>query len=263
MSDAPVTAEVEREEFVSLTAADVKDLDSFKADERDIKAALINARRFASTEPFRDRAEASEAADAIKDLKEARKAAEARKLATTKPWRDSTGAVNAEYKELDSSAGAAEAALKRKSVAFTKEERAAEEQARRVEQERLDREAEQKAADSQAAAELAAAEPDNPEAQELAAETFDDAAKAATVTAPVTAPPKGLRGGYGALGSYVKWKCEVTDPNAIPAEHMIPNLKSLQAAVDAESKLSKVQEREFKLEIPGLRIYPEDVAVSR
>jgi hypothetical protein len=263
MPDAPITAEVERDETVALTPEDVRALESFQKDERDIKAALIHARRFAKAEPFADREEAGEAADAIKVLSKARKAADEHRLASTETWRANTAVVNAQYKELDSTAGAAEGALKRKGVSFAKAEREAEEQKRREEQERLDREAEQKAADSAEAARLAEAEPDNPEAQELAAETFDEAAKAATVTAPVTAAPKNLRGGYGSLGSYVKWKCEVTDAAAIPAEHMIPNLKSLQAAVDAESKLAKAQDREFKLEIPGLRIYPEDVAVSR
>lgn len=263
MPDAPITDEVESAQSVALTPEDVCALESFQKDERDIKAALIHARRFAKAEPFADREEAGEAADAIKVLSKARKAADEHRLATTEVWRANSAVVNAQYKELDNAAAPAEGALKRKGVAFAKEEREAAEQKQREAQKRLDLEAEQKAADSAEAARLAAAEPDNPEAQELAAETFDEAVKAATVTAPVVAAPKSLRGGYGALGSYVKWKCEVTDPTAIPAEHMIPNLKSLQAAVDAESKLSKAQDREFKLEIPGLRIYPEDVAVSR
>jgi hypothetical protein len=250
--------------ITALTKEDVRALASFKEDERDVKAALINARRFAKPEGFADRAEANEAADAIKDLKEARKAAEATKLATTETWRDNTAAVNAEYKELLSPTKAAEEALKRAGLAFARKEREAQEAAQRKEQERLDKEAEDKAADSAEAARLAMAEPDNPEAQELAVEAFNAAANAATATAPAPPPPpKNLRGGYGSLGSYTKWKCEVVDPGAVPREHLMPNQKSIAAAVQAEAQLAKAQGREFKLEIPGVRIFPEEIGVSR
>lgn len=242
----------------------VRKIDEFLEDEREVKAALIHARRFAKPQPFADREEAGEAADAIKVLNGARKAAEARKLEVTAEWRANTAAVNAEYKELLSTVGVAESVLKKKGLAFQKAERDAIEAARKAEQERLDKEAEQKAADSQAAAELVTAEPDNPEAKELANEAFQEAAKAAVAVAPEPmAPPKNLRGGYGALGSYVKWKFEVTDPVAVPLEHMVPNEKSIRTAVNAEAQMSKAQGRPFTLEIPGVRIYPDEIGVSR
>jgi hypothetical protein len=282
MSDAPNITEAERDEFADLTpekaaevirglrgtpkltAEEVRALDSFKEDERDVKAALINARRFAKPQGFADRTEANEAADAIKDLKEARKAAEARKLTITQVWRDNTGAVNAEYKELLSPTKAAEEALKRAGLTFVKREREEQEAVQRAEQERLDREAEQKAADSAEAAKLAAAEPENPEAQELAVETFNEAANAASATAPAPPPPpKNLRGAYGLLSSYGKWKFDVTDPGAVPRQHLMPNEKSIGAAVQAEAQLAKAQGREFKLEIPGVRIYADEIGMSR
>jgi hypothetical protein len=242
----------------------VRELDTFVEDEREVKAALVHARRFAKPQPFADREEAGEAADAIKVLNGARKAAEARKLETTAEWRANTAAVNAEYKELLSTVGVAESVLKKKGLAFKREEQAKIDAERRAEQERLDREAEQKAAESQAAAELAAEEPDNPEAKEFAGEAFQEAAKAAVAIAPAPMPaPKNLRGDYGALGSYTVWKHEVTDASLLPPEHTIPNEKSLKAAVKAEAAVAKAQGRPFNLEIPGTRIYADEIAVSR
>ena len=119
-------------------------------------------------------------------------------------------------------------------------------------------------AETAEAARLAHAEPDNAEAQELAVEAFNEAANAATATAPPPPPPpKNLRGGYSTLGSYVKWKFEVVAPSAVPPEHLMPNEKSIGAAVQAEAQLAKAQGREFKLEIPGVRIYSDEIAVSR
>lgn len=242
----------------------VRELDTFLEDEREVKAALVHARRFAKAEPFADREEAGEAADAIKVLNGARKAAEARKLEVTAEWRANTAAVNAEYKELLSTVGVAESVLKKKGLAFAKAERDRIAAEQRAEQERLDREAEEKAADSQAAAELVTAEPENPEAKELAAEAFQEAAKAATAVAPTPMPaPKNLRGDYGALGSYTKWKFEVTDPAAVDREHLMVNEKSIGAAVKAEQAMAKAQGRPFNLQLAGVRIYPEEIAVSR
>lgn len=246
----------------ALTAEDVRQLDTFLEDEREVKAALIHARRFATNEPFKNRQEAGEAADAIKVLNGARRGAEERKLDTTKDWRTSTNAVNTEYKELLSPISAAEAALKRKGIQFAQAERARLEAERRAEQERLDKEAEEKAAASQKAAERAAAEKSEDTKQE-AAEAFQQAAVAATATARPVAQPKNLRGDYGALGSHTVWKAEVTDPTAVPREHLTVNEKSIKAAVKAEQQLSKAQDRPFNLEIAGVRIYPEEVATVR
>jgi hypothetical protein len=247
----------------ALTAADIRELDSFLEDEREVKAALIHARRFATTEPFKNRQEAGEAADAIKVLNQTVKAAEARRLDATKTWRANTDAVNTEYTELLSQIkGAAIPVLKRKGLQFAKLEREQLEAERKAEQERLDKEAEEKAAASQKAAERASQE-QTPEAKQEAADAFKQAATAATATAREVAQPKNLRGDYGALGSYVKWKFEVTDPKAVPPEHLIPNEKSLAAAVKAEQAMAKAQDRPFNLEIPGVRIFAEEVAVSR
>jgi len=244
------------------STVNIRELDSFLEDEREVKAALIHARQFAKAEPFKDRSEAGAAADAIKVLNGARRAAEKRKLETTAEPRAFVAAVNAEYKELLSPIAAAESALKRKGLQFAKAERERLEAERKAEQERLDKEAEEKAAASQAAAEKAAEEA-TPEAKQEAADAFQQAATAATATARPVAQPKNLRGDYGALGSYVKWKFEVTDPKAVPAEHLTVNEKSIKAAVKAEQQLSKAQDRPFNLEIPGVRIYADEVATVR
>lgn len=240
----------------------VRELPTFQEDEREVKAALIHARAFAKSEPFADRQEAGEAADAIKVLNGARRAAEKRKLETTADSRGFVAAVNAEYKELLSPIAAAESALKRKGLQFAKVERERLEAERKAEQERLDKEAEEKAAASAAAAK-AAAETQDPAAKQEAADAFNAAASAATATARPVTQPKNLRGDYGALGSYVKWKFRVVDPKALPLEHTMANEKSIRAAVNGEAQMAKAQDREFSLEIPGVEIYSDEVAVSR
>jgi hypothetical protein len=253
MSDAPLTAE------------EVRELEVFLQDKRDVEAALIHARRFATKKPFADRKEAGEAADAIKVLNQTVKAADEHRLEATKTWRTNTDTVNTEYGELLSTIKtAAIPALKRKGLDFQKTERERIAAEHKAEQERIDKEAEEKAADSQAAAELVAAEPDNPDAKELAAEAFSEAAKAAVATAPAPMPaPKNLRGDYGALGSYTVWKFEVTDAALVPREHLAVNEKSIGAAVKAEKVMAKAQGRPFSLEIPGVHIFPDEIGVSR
>jgi hypothetical protein len=241
----------------------IKEHEVFLEDKTSVEKALDFARRFASGEPFKDRQEAGEAADAIKGLNNVRRDAEARKLQITAPWRASTNAVNVEYKELLSSIGAAEGALKQKGLAFKKAEEARVEEQRRAEQREIDRKAEEAAQEAQEAAELAAQE-NTPEMRDLAAEAREQAAVAAVATPPRPVdPPKQVRGGFASLGSRTAWKFEVTDSALVPAQHKIVDPRSLKAAVDAEARAAKAEHRDFKLEIPGVRIYPEEIAISR
>ncbi len=238
---------------------------TFLDDKRDIEAALIFARRFATKEPFKTREDAGKAADAIKDLSGARKAADAHRLERTAVWRASTDHVNSNYNELVSQAGAAEQALKRKVLAFRRaeEERIAKE--RREEEARLHREAEEKAEEAQAAAELAAEEP-TPEAQELVAETHQEAARAAVATTPAPAPalPKQVRGSFGSLGSQTLVKHEVVDVSKLPPEHTTFNDKTIKAAIKGEKAMAKAEGRPINLElIPGVRIWTEESGISR
>jgi hypothetical protein len=242
---------------------DVKESEVFLEDKASVEKALEYARRFASGEPFKDRQEAGEAADAIKGLNNVRRDAEERKLQLTAPWRASTNAVNAEYKELLSSIAAAEGALKQKGLAFKKAEEARLAEQRRQEQAELDRKAEEAAKEAQAAAEVAA-EDEDPELQKLADETRQQAAAAAVAAPPrPVAPPKQVRGGFASLGSRTVWKFEVIDEGQVPERHKVIDPRSLKAEVDAEARASKAGAREFKLEIPGVRIFPEEIAISR
>jgi hypothetical protein len=244
---------------------DPLELGQFLEDRRDVQTALTYARRFAKTDPFADRQEAGEAADAIKALNNVRRTAEKRKLEVTAEWRASTNAVNAQYKELLAPIAAAESALKAKGLAFKKaeEERLAEEQRR--EREELDRKAEETAADAQAAAELAAQEPANLEARQLAADAHGEAAKAAVATPlPPRDAPKNLRGGFSSLGSRTEYRHEVVDAALVPDRHKVVSEDSIKAAIKAEKVSAKATGRDFDLNlIPGIRIYPDEIAVSR
>jgi hypothetical protein len=241
----------------------VKEHEVFLEDKASVERALDFARRFASGEPFKDRQEAGEAADAIKGLNNVRRDAEGRKLQITARWRASTNAVNVEYKELLAQIGAAEGALKQKGLAFKKAEEARAEEQRREEQRELDRQAEAAAQEAQEAAELAAQE-NTPEMRDLASEAREQAAAAAVATPPrPVALPKQVRGGFASLGSRTAWKFEVEDSAAVPAAYRVVDPRALKSVVDAEARMAKAENRDFKLEIPGVRIYPEEIAISR
>lgn len=241
----------------------VREVETFREDQGRVERALSRAREFSGREPFKTREEAGAAADVIKELALARKDAEERKLAVTAEWRASTNAVNTEYKELLSPISAAEQALKQKGLAFKKAEEAKAIEAQRQEEARRHKEAEAKAQEAQEAAELAAQEHD-PELQRLADETRQDAAAAAVAPPPaVIAPPKQMRGSFGALGSRTVYRFEVTDPAQVPLTHKVVNEASIKAAVNAEASAAKAERRDFHLEIPGVRIYSEEIGVSR
>jgi len=230
-----------------------------------VSNALVSAQRFADNEPFKDRQEAGEAAQAIKDLKGAKRDAEKRKLALSEPYRATTDSVNAEYKELLSPIAGAIKALEDKGLAFLRAEKAREEERRRQEQEEIDRKAEDAAAEAQKAAE-AAAKADDEEARRKAQEARQAAAEAAVaVPAPPPDPPKRLRGAAATLSPVVKWHHEVTDVAQLPPEltEVVPKETTIAAMVAAEAKASKAEERDFKLEISGVRIYSTEHGMSR
>jgi hypothetical protein len=187
----------------------------------------------------------------------------------TAEWRASVAAVNAEFKELLSPVEGAERALKNKTLAFQKAEEAREREAQRQEEERLQKEAEQRAADAQAAAEVVQAEPENPEAQDLANEMRQEAAAAASVPAPTQrAIPKQVSGQMGKLGSRRVWRFEITDEGQVPDTYKTVNPAAIKAAIDAEAGAVRTAKEQglgkaFALDIPGVRIFPEDIPVSR
>jgi hypothetical protein len=242
---------------------DIKEHEVFLEDKASVENALAHASRFATDEPFKSRQEAGEAADAIAALKNIRIDAEKRKLDITAQWRVSTNAVNTQYKELLSPVGAAEQALKQKGLAFQQAEqaRAAEEQRQReAEQAKA---AEAAAQEAQEAAEIAA-EDDSPEMQELASEARKDAAAAAVAPPPAApAPPRQVRGGFASLGSRTVYKFELVDADAVPAAYKVVDSAAIKAVVTAEASAAKAEDRAFALEIPGVRIFSEEIAVSR
>ncbi len=243
----------------------VKEQDAFLEDQMTVAGALAAARRFAGEKPFGDREEAGEAAQAIKDLKGAKRDAEKRKLELSDPYRATTDAINVEYKELLSPVAGAVKALEDKGLAFLRAEKAAADEKRRQEQEEIDRKAEEAAAKAQKAAEEAAKAKDE-ETRRKAQEARQAAAEAAVAQpAPPPDPPKRLRGAAAVLTPIVKWHHEVTDVDQLPPEltEVVAKETSIAALVDAESKASKAEKRAFNLEIPGVRIYSKEHGMSR
>lgn len=242
-----------------------KELDTFLEDQMTISNALAAAQRFTTPTPFKDRGEAGEAAQAVKDLKLAKRDAEARKLGVTAQWRATTDAVNAQYKELLSPIDGAAKALERKALDFLKAEKARADEQRRQEQEEIDRKAEEAAVAAQKAAEEAAAADD--ETSRRKANEARQAAAAAAVATPAPAPalPKRLRGDAALLTPVVTWHFEVTDVAQLSDDlkEVVAKQDAIKALVGAESKAAKSEERDFSLAIPGVRIYSEEHGMSR
>lgn len=245
---------------------DVRELQSFQLDQEAIHKALAAALPFTKEGTFKNRDEAGAASDAIKALRQARTDAEKQKLTTTAEWRASTDHVNGNYNELLNPVKAAEDALKRKGLAWKKEEEAKERERVRQEEEKRQKEAEAKAQEALEAAELAAEEADNPEAQELADETRQEAAAAAVAAAP-SAPreaPKAVRGAFSSLHGRTDWRFEVTAPAEVPDIYKTIDPTSVKAAIDIEVAAAKAERREVNVDlIPGVRVFPHESGVSR
>lgn len=243
----------------------IKEQDGFLEDQMTVSNALAAANRFATRGIFKDRNEAGEAAQAIKDLKLAKRDAESRRLDTTAPYRATTDSVNHEYTELLSPIDAAIKALEDKGLAFLRAEKARADEKRRQEQEEIDRTAEEAAKAAQKAAEEAA-KADDEESRRRAQEARQAAAEAAVATpAPPPDPPKRLRGSAAILSPVVKWHHEVTDVGQLPPEltEVVAKEASIAALVNAEAKTAKAEKRAFNLEIPGVRIYSKEHGLSR
>lgn len=240
---------------------DVKELVQFREDQAAVERALSRAAELASTDAFTDRQEAGRAADVVKELRQIRTAAEARRKSITADWRAMTSAVGVQYKELLSPLEAAEEALKHKTLAFNKAEQARAEEAHRQEEARQQAELEAKIAEAQEAAELAA---EDPEMQELADEARREAAAASVVPpAPQHDAPKQVRGSFGAVGSRTTWRVEIVDFAALPDIYKIANEQALRQAAQAEAAAAKAQQRPFALDVPGVRFWADETAVSR
>ena len=243
---------------------EVKQDETFLTDERDVKAALVHVRQFASTEPIGSWEEAREVADAIKDLRLTVKAAEEHRKGIKAPYEATEEHIDGHYKELLAQPNAAIQRLKQKAGAFKRAEDESERERQRKEQERLDREAEEAAAAAQKAAEKVAEDPTDQEARQEAANAHSAAATAAVATAAPVNPPKQVRGSFGAIGLRTTYQHEVVDVSVLPAEHMMANDKSIKAAIQGELALAKAQKRPVNLDlIPGVKIVAVGGEVSR
>jgi colicin import membrane protein len=247
---------------------DVREQEEFQADREAIGKARSFADALAGDKPFSSREEAGEAAEAIRGLRLARVDAEKRKLEITAPHRAATEAVNHAYTELLAPVKAAEAALKQKGLTWKRAEEAKAQAAARAEAERRQKEADKALAEAEAARELAAEEPENPEAQQLVEETHSQAAAAAAATSsvPAPAPEAGRARGVGgaSLHTRTEWRWELTDLAQVPAEFLTIDPAKVKGAIDAEKAHVKTGAKpQFGLEIPGLRIWPDEIPVSR
>ena len=166
----------------SQLLADIREHEDFLGDSRDVQAAEIRSRRFAQAEsadePFPTPEEGNEAADALKELKDAVKAAEANKLNFTAPYRLTTKHANEQCTELLSQPKAAIEVLTKRALATKRAEEARVAAQERERKEGLERRAEEAAQKAQEAAEEAEEEPANAGAQQKAAEANQTAAQA-------------------------------------------------------------------------------------
>lgn len=262
-----MTDQLQDKEVVLL---DVRQEDQFQDDSRDVQAALIYARRFASQDPsapFAHEQEAKDAADAIRGLKIVRDAAVDHRKEIARQYWQTAAAVKAEYDELLAQPLAAIDALTKRALATKRqlEERHREEARRRREE--LQRSEEAAAAKAAKAARKAEAYPEDPEAQKKAADAHRSAADAAMATQQLQgedAKPKQLRGSFASLGSSTIYRWEVVDLKTLADEHKTFNTKTIDAAIKGEKAMAKAQGREFNLQLlAGVRIWPEERGISR
>jgi hypothetical protein len=243
---------------------DVREEKQFLGDKRDVEAALIRARRFGQSSDYRDRGEANAGADALKALKDVKKAADEGRKKVKAPYEQTGKHIDGHYKEVLSPVDAAIAALDAKGVRFIQRARREREAEEKAERDRLHKEAEEKAAAAAEAARKAEAEQQNSEAQRAAAEAHSEAAKAAVAEPAQKVHPKQLRGDIAAFGTSTTIEWEVTDLSKLEPQHLTFNKKSIDAAAKAEKSLAKAQDRDVNLQaIPGVRIWLKETGVSR
>ena len=245
---------------------DPKTLESFAEQREAIAKVMESAQPLAVEVPIADHEEAGRVADAVRELSMALSDLDKVRLAEGAPYRATTDAINADYKELGSQSTAALAALKDRGLAFQKAEEARAKEEARIAAEKQQAEEAKAIADMQAAQELAQEEPDNSEAQELADEMRQEAAAAAAAPAPKPPPvPKQARGALGKLGSRKVYRFEVESEEKVPERYKVVSSDHIKAAVKAEAARVKANPGSaFNFElIPGVRIYTADVAVSR
>lgn len=212
-----------------------------------------------------DDASCAAAAELLSKVSKVVKLGDKRRLDTSEPYRKSTEAINAEFKELTAPLAGVEERLREEVEVFEAKRRADEAEARRKYEEELKRaedariaaEAEQKKREEEAAAAAAKAKADA-EAAEQPPPPEPPPLPPAPLPPPPPPPPPPPRDSTvrktstGSVGTRTEWKYEVIDFALVP-----DNLKTLNQA--EATRLVRGGERN----ISGMRIYPVQKATVR
>lgn len=208
-----------------------------------------------------DETTCGQAAELLSKVAKVVKYGDKKRLDTSQPYRDSTDAINAEFKELTAPLSGVEARLREEVETFETKRREAEEEAQRKHEEEV-RKAEEAQCKAEEEAEKArlAAEQARKEAEEKEEPVPEPPPPppAPEPAPPPPPPPPAPRAGVsrktstGSVGTRTEWKHEVVDFAAVPDD-----LKSFNQA-EATRRV-----RAGEREIPGLRIYPVERAHVR
>lgn len=209
------------------------------------EAAVTAVRRIQAVTDETTAAAASEAllsvSIAVKEIDNLRKSA-------TAPYRHSTQTIDAEFKEMAAPLKGAEEALKKQLVDYQRERgKKIEEERRRQEEEAREaaeaqRKAEEEAAKAAEAARVAGEPPPPP----------PPVPEPPPPPPPPTAPPRVRHSEGGSVSMRKVRKFEVQDESLLPREYMVPSAVAIKRAVD-----------DGETEIPGVRIWTEEVPVAR
>lgn len=211
------------------------------------------------------------AADAaVAAIKNAQKAAEAKRTGLVKPLNDTVKKINAEFKPVDAAFEEALGCYRRPMSAYQAEldrQRREAEEAARKERERLEAEARAKAeaemaaarkAQEEADAARAAVDTDDPFAALLAADDLEEAERKAAeqaeaakqalrevhaVNVPVVTAPK-VTG--SASKTFTVWEFEITDPALVPLAYR---------PIDTAAIARDVKAGKDECKIPGVRVF--------
>lgn len=189
--------------------------------------------------PVEDKASALRLADQRAQVRTLLKNVEERRKKLVEPLKKEAAAVDAEartwadpVKEWDKQAEAALLAFQRLEADRARREEAARQEALRA------------AAVAQADAEV--------KGDTAAVDAASVAVMHAELAAQPAAPVKGWKTDAGSQSLRTTWKVEVVNPEEVPPVYLVPDLKKLQAAVDAGAR-----------EIPGCNVYQHEALVVR
>lgn len=153
--------------------------------------------------------------------------------------------IDARWKEIERPAIEAEAHCDRLLAGYFAEQRRLKEEAERAERERIRKQKEEEEAALKAA--LEAEEKGQPQV----AETILNTAAAAPPSAKISTPEKPK---LENVHSRLDYDFEITDPDAIPREYLMPNEMLIRRVVKASKG---------KVSIPGIKVIAKEIVVTR